>query len=174
MSKYRRVRFLRHRLSSRYCCYGNQTTQLVLSQFKNFLTELIQNWIMVSLSLSANNNQWTLSIGECYIIRSGPVFWDTLYSIGYSCCSCWWPTQWRNRVKRYRVWTTFARTCRQRSAFFCVYCSRHEHRPADCSSIVLLSVIRKLVSYWLWGRRVDHSVRSFTRSELTVLSFRTL
>jgi len=31
-----------------------ETTQLVLSQFKNFLTELIQNGIM---SLSAKNNQ---------------------------------------------------------------------------------------------------------------------
>ena len=30
-----------------------ETTQLVLRQFKNFLTELIQNWIR---SLSAKNN----------------------------------------------------------------------------------------------------------------------
>jgi len=35
MSKYRRIRFLRHRPSGRYCCYG--ITQLVRSQFKNFL-----------------------------------------------------------------------------------------------------------------------------------------
>jgi len=59
MSKYHRVRFiLRYKLSSHYCCYGNQffvdalykstftylltyllqTTQLVLSQLKDFLT----------------------------------------------------------------------------------------------------------------------------------------
>ena len=54
-----------------------ETVQLVLSQFKNFLTYWIQNWIR---SLCAKNNEWTLWIGDvCHINRSGPFFWDTEY-----------------------------------------------------------------------------------------------
>ena len=49
-----------------------ETVQLVLSQFKNFLTQWIHNWIRSRLPKIRNERCELLTI--CHINRSGPVF----------------------------------------------------------------------------------------------------
>ena len=77
MSKYRRVRFFETQTVK--SLLAMEATQLVLSQFKNFLTQWIENWIR---SLCAKNkyvvnvvNWWS------YLMLNVAVrfFWDTVY-----------------------------------------------------------------------------------------------
>ena len=69
---------LRHRPSVRYVAM--ETTQLVLNQFKNFLTLWIQNWIRSLFGTQITSKRCEL-VKLCHINRSCPVFWDTVYIV---------------------------------------------------------------------------------------------
>jgi len=58
-----------------------ETTQLVLSHFKNLLTWWIENWIR---SLCAKNSEFCKLVQLCHFNRSGPVFLDTMFIVNVS------------------------------------------------------------------------------------------
>jgi len=58
-----------------------ETSQLVLSQFRNFLTMSIEDWIRsIPVKIISNSNCCKL-VKLCHINLSGPVSLDTLYIV---------------------------------------------------------------------------------------------